>query len=315
MAGVLVVIATVSGIRPLAEVGLILGLIVGPAIFLARLGCRVVLTDSRQRGERGGTVFAPLWLVVFVVRSPVGQWFHPAFLVERPPRSAMVGVSARYAESLERRSPLLFFLAGVVLLLLLMVGSVVRFTVASIPRTTFWPLFPLAIALSLGGLVGLCPRLAERARWSAIVGGGFGTLGGIALITGLGALLVTAPPGPYPGNLGVVGAPFFLGLLAFVPAVGICGISGLRTGLLSRKVGALLLVIGLLQFGELVGAEVVFSSAGTSAPSGFYVLFETFVYGLIATAFVTIGYSLRNEAALAEREDKARASEFQAEAS
>lgn len=226
----------------------------------------------------------------------------------------MVNVSTGYGESLKRLSPLLFFLAGVVLFLLLGVGSVVRFTAVSIPRTAFWPLLPLAVALSLGGLVGLYPRLAERARYSAIVGGVFGLLGGIALAIGLGALLVTAPPGPYPGDLGVLGAPFFLGLLAFVLAAGIYGISGLRTGLLSRRIGALLLVIGLLQFGELIGAEVVFSSAGTSAPSGFYILFETAVYGVIATAFVTVGYSLRYEAALTEREDTTSASEFQADA-
>lgn len=226
----------------------------------------------------------------------------------------MVNVSTRYAESLERRSPLLFFLAGAVLFILLVVGSVVRFTAVSIPRTAFWPLFPLAVALSLGGLVGLYPRLAERARWSAMVGGAFGTLGGIAMVTGLGALLVATPPGPYPGNLGMLGAPFFVGLLAFVLAVGIYGLSGLRTGLLSRRIGALLLVMGLIQFGELIGAEVVFSSAGTSAPSGFYLLFETIAYGVIATALVTIGYSLRHHTDLIEREDTASTSELRAEA-
>lgn len=227
----------------------------------------------------------------------------------------MATINTRYVRSLERWGPTLFLLAGAVLFLLLVVGRVVRFTAVSIPRTAYWPLLPLAVALSLGGVVGLYPRLAERARWSAIIGGGFGLVGGIALIGGLGALLVASPPGPYPGNLGVLGAPFFLGLLAFVPAVGLYGLSGLRTGLLSRRIGGLLVLVGFLQFGELIGAEVLFSSAGTAAPSDFYVLFEIAVYGVIATAMVTIGYSLRHDATLTEREDTVSDPEIQTESS
>ncbi len=227
----------------------------------------------------------------------------------------MATLSTEWAESLERRSPTLFLVAGAVLFLLLVIGQVVRFTAVSIPRTAYWPLFPLAVALSLCGLVGLYPRLAERARWSAIIGGGFGLVGGIALIGGLGVLLVASPPGPYPSNLGVLGAPFFLGLFAFVTAVGICGIASLRTGALPRRIGGLLLLVGLLQFGELIGAEVVFSSAGTSAPSGFYVLFEIAIYGVIATAMVTIGHSLQHDPGLTEREDAVSDPELQVEAS
>lgn len=221
--------------------------------------------------------------------------------------------STRWRDSLEPWSPTLFLLSGGVLVALLAIGQTVRFTAASIPQTVYWPLLPLAVALSLGGLVGLYPRLAERARWSAIVGGVFGLLGALAQIAGLGALIIAPPPGPYPGNLGILGAPFFLGLLAFVLAVGIYGISGLRTGLFSRRIGALLLAIGLLQFGELIGAEVVFSSAGTSTPSEFYLLFEKAVYGVIAAALVTIGYSLRHEAALTERENTPSTTELQAD--
>lgn len=222
----------------------------------------------------------------------------------------MATLSTQCVGSLERWGPTLFLLAGAVHFLLLVVGRVVQFTAVSIPRTAYWPLFPLAVALSLGGLVGLYPRLAERARWSAIIGGGFGLVGGIALIGGLGTLFVASPPGPYPGNLGVLGAPFFLGLLAFVPAVGLYGLSGLRTGLLSRRVGALLVMVGLLQLVELFGAEVLFSSAGTAAPSDFYVLFELAVYGVIATAMVTIGYSLRHDATLTERDETVSAPEI-----
>lgn len=227
----------------------------------------------------------------------------------------MVSVSTRYAESIKRRSPLLFLLAGVVLFLLLVVGSVVRFTGVSIPRTAFWPLLPLAVALSLGGLLGLYPRLAERAWWWALFGGGFGVVGATLLIAGLGALLVVSPTGPYPGNLGLLGVPFFLGLLAFVPAVGIYGLLGLRTGTPSRSIGGLLLLVGLLQCGELIGAEVLFSSAGTSTPSGPYVLFETVVYSLIATTLVVVGYTLRRDIVQTEDDYTVSTRESQAEPS
>lgn len=209
----------------------------------------------------------------------------------------MAAIRTHCVESFDRWSSALFVLSGAVLFLLLVVGRIVRYTSTSIPRTAFWPLLPLAVALAMGGLVGLYPRLAEGARWPAVIGGGVGIFGGIALVGGLGALLVAAPPGPYPGNLGVLGVPFALGLLAFVFVVGLYGLSSLRTGILSRRVGAQLLFVGLLQFGELIGAVALFPSAGTSAPSDLYVLFEIAVYGIIATAMVSIGYSLRRESA------------------
>lgn len=222
-----------------------------------------------------------------------GLRFHPIILVARVKIHPMTPSSTRWRDSLERWSPTLFLLAGAVLVILLAIGQTVRFTTMSIPRTAYWPLFPLTFGLSLVGLLGLAPRMAERKRWSALVGAGFGVVGATMLFTGLGVLIVASPPGPYPGNLGVLGAPFFLGLLAFVPAAMIYGVLGLRTGIPSRRIGALLLLVGLLQFGELLGAEVVFSSAGTAAPNGSYILFEIIVFGVIATALTVVGYSLR----------------------
>lgn len=75
-AGVLIFIAAVTGFMPLAPVGLILGLVVGPAIFLARIGWRVVLVDPRQPGVRQWAAVTPLWLVVFVVLF-VGTFIGP----------------------------------------------------------------------------------------------------------------------------------------------------------------------------------------------------------------------------------------------
>lgn len=66
-AGVLVFIAALLDFMPLALIGLILGLAVGPAIFLARIGWRVGRVDPRQPGTRQWAMITPLWLVVFVV--------------------------------------------------------------------------------------------------------------------------------------------------------------------------------------------------------------------------------------------------------
>lgn len=66
-AGLLVFIAAVSGFMPLALVGLVLGLVVGPVLFLGRVGWRVVLTDPRRDGAGRWAFFTPLWLVVFIV--------------------------------------------------------------------------------------------------------------------------------------------------------------------------------------------------------------------------------------------------------
>lgn len=207
----------------------------------------------------------------------------------------MASSDTRWRDSVERWSPALFILAGVALWLLLAIGLAVRHTSTSAPRTAFWPLFPLAVALALLGLLGLAPRFVERARWPAIVGAGFAAVGAVLLVGGLGVLLVVSPPGPYPGSLGPLGAPFFLGLIAFVPAAVIYGVLGLQAGIPSQGVGGLLLLVGLLQFGELLGAEVLFARAGTAAPSESYVLFEIVIYAVIATAMVVVGYSLRRE--------------------
>lgn len=212
----------------------------------------------------------------------------------------MTAMAERFSRTVERLSPTLFRLAGSLLLLLLVVGAAVRFSAVAIPRTAFWPLFPLAIALALGGLVGLYPRVARSARWSARVGGGLGALGVVLLLGGLSVLLMVSPPGPYPGSLGVLGAPFFLGLLVSVPATGLYGLSGLRTGSLSRRIGALLLLVALLQLGELVGAQLLFASAGTATPSLVFLVFEIVVYGAIATALVAVGSSLRGDVAATE---------------
>lgn len=66
-AGVLVFIAAVSGFMPLAPVGLILGLAVGPLLFLGRIGWRTLLVDPRDPGPQQWHVFTSVWLLVFVV--------------------------------------------------------------------------------------------------------------------------------------------------------------------------------------------------------------------------------------------------------
>jgi hypothetical protein len=65
-AGFVLFIGAVTGVEALGFVGLILGLAVGPVIFLARIGWRVIQINTLQGGEDRWAVFTPLWLLVFV---------------------------------------------------------------------------------------------------------------------------------------------------------------------------------------------------------------------------------------------------------
>lgn len=209
----------------------------------------------------------------------------------------------------------MFLVAGPIVLVVLTVELVRWLTGVAIPEVVYWPLFPLGLGLSLVGLVGLYPRLVGAARRSALAGLVLGLFGVVALLGGTAVLVVTAPAGPYPENLGALGVAFLLGLLAFVPAFGVYGIAGLRTGTPSRQIGALLLVISLVQFVELLGALFVFPSAGgVTAPSVSFVVFEVVTYGVIVTALMSVGYALRRGAAPTELEDAVSAADSWAEA-
>lgn len=223
--------------------------------------------------------------------------------------------STRRWDSLEPWSPTLFLVAGPLVLVVLTVELIRWLTGVTIPEVAYWPLFPLGMGLSLVGLIGLYPSLVGRARRLALTGLALGLLGVVALLGGTAVLVVTAPPGPYPGNLGVPGIAFLLGLLVFVPAFGLYGVAALRTGTPSRRIGALLLVVSLVQFVELLGALFVFPSAdGAIAYSASYLLFETVTYGTIVTAMITVGYTLGREAAPNEFNDPVSAADSLADA-
>lgn len=58
--------ALFTGIEALGAVGSILGFIVGPVIFFARIGWRAVTTNPMRGDEAAWAFFAPLWLLVFI---------------------------------------------------------------------------------------------------------------------------------------------------------------------------------------------------------------------------------------------------------
>lgn len=198
-------------------------------------------------------------------------------------------------ESLERTSPTLFLAAGLLVLIAVVLAGVRGWTSASIPYIVFWSFLPLGFALSLAGLVGLHPSLVDRAPRSAKVGTGFAVFGVVVLLVGCAGLLVTAPSGPYPENLGALGPPFFFGFLAVVPAFAASGIASLRTATPSRRIGGLLLAVALLQFGEMFGAIIV-SPLLEGGHHGSLV-FQVVVYGLATATFLALGYGLRMQAA------------------
>lgn len=208
-------------------------------------------------------------------------------------------------ESLERLSPTLFLAAGPLVLIAVVLAGVRGFTSFSVPYIVFWPFLPLGFALSLAGLVGLHTCLVDRAPRSTKIGTGFALFGVVVLLVGLAGLLVTAPPGPYPENLGALGSPFFFGFLAVVPAFAAYGIASLRTSTPSQRIGGLILAVGLLQFGEMFGPIIVRPILGGGHHGS--LVFQVVVYGLVTAAFLSLGYGLRTEAASTAPTDTADA--------
>lgn len=206
----------------------------------------------------------------------------------------------------ERRTAALFHLAGASLLIVLTVTTFEQATGTAIPDIAYWPLFPFGVAIALAGLVGLYPRLAERAPSAAKIGTGLAIAGVVVLLGGLAVLLATAPSGSYPASLGPIGAPFLLGLFVFVLAFGAYGIGGLRTPPASRGADTLLLGVALVQLLELAGALVVFPAAGARASGqpGWYLVFEVVTYGVIIAALFGIGYALQRGATAPEADER-----------
>lgn len=195
-------------------------------------------------------------------------------------------------ESLERWSPKLFLIAGGLLVLAAIaagvnaVNGVARSPVGSVVG-------PVGLAISFVGLLGLYPRVADRTPWLARAGAVFAVVGivGYAGISvgNFVSLLGGNPEGP-PGWATVFVPALVLGtLIGFLSF----GAASLRTNVLSRTIGLLLVVPPAIFIVMLVG-EIV----------GYTPVWDNFVLTTgQALALLGLGYTLRTEGTLTGRSE------------
>lgn len=206
-------------------------------------------------------------------------------------------VPTRAWGALERWSAEAFLLAGVLLLASPAHVGLELFMNVPLPSWLVASVVVPGLIATLVGLVGLYPRIADRAPRMASLGGLFTTLAGTILVVLLGWILgnsvLTA------ASEMAIGAPpdvAFLGLavtmtLAFV----LFGTASLRVAVPSRLVGALLLSFAL-PWTVIIAAKPVY---GSTFP-GWLTLA---IYGPIPVVMLATGYTLRIESAPPAREN------------
>lgn len=208
----------------------------------------------------------------------------------------MVGVSTPQWEALERWSPTLFLIAGVVLVVYATFNGIVAFTDVT-SRTVKDVTGPAGFVFGFVGLLGLYPTIAGRSPRLARAGAVSAVLGAVGFSTitlqGLARLAGVEPPA-------------WLGIFVLVAAIGMVsgflsfGAGTLRTDVHSRALGLLLLAPATI-FAVMVTQAVLFAQWGlfsetTMAWSAFT------ISGGQALAYLVIGYSLRTGLTTAERE-------------
>lgn len=197
----------------------------------------------------------------------------------------------RTLEPLERQSAPAFLLTGVLVL-----GSLVAPIVLGALTERSWVaglvLVSLAVLTASVGLLGLYPRVNDRAPRSALAGAGAATVAGVAalgLLALVGVALVgevlvgrsVSDPGGAFALLGLsMAGGFALGLLLF-------GVATRRTGTPSRAVGGLLTAGGAALLVPVV-VELLGPALGVSTPP--WLLFP--VIGGVAVDAALIGYVL-----------------------
>lgn len=188
---------------------------------------------------------------------------------------------------LDRHSPRLFLVAGVLLVGYATLNGVTAVTGAPVEPN----LFEVGYAVGFLALLGLYPRVADRQPWLARAGAAAALLGALAIaaftVRGLAVLAgvadVTAPNTVFIG-MALVG--FVLGYIAF-------GAASLRAGALSRTTGLALLVPG-----AIVVLMLAHIAAGLDSPATAFVISAG-----QAMAHLAIGATLLAEGESTETED------------
>lgn len=208
----------------------------------------------------------------------------------------MGSASAWQVESLERWSPTLFLVAGVLLVGYATLNGVAAFTDVAYP-TVEDVVGPAGFALGFLGLLGLYPTFAEespRLARAGAVGAALGAVGFSAIT--LGGLVVLAG-GESPSWTAVSVLLATIGMIAGYLSF---AVASARVELQPRTVGYLLSVPAVV-FAVMLSQAILFARFGLF--SGTTMAWSAFAISSgQAVAHVSIGYSLRRRITPNERE-------------
>lgn len=147
----------------------------------------------------------------------------------------------------------------------------------------------LGIIVSFGGIVGMYPRVADRAPRSAIGGVLFGafTFASQVVWVVVSAVTLTWPThlAPELGYSSILGLFWAVGLVVYPLAFAVFGIAGVRAGIFSRTVSYLLLTPLAIWVLGAVGSQYLGEYAGPLGSAGVTPL-------AMASIFLAIGYRL-----------------------
>jgi hypothetical protein len=197
----------------------------------------------------------------------------------------MKEVSASW-RSLGQWSPALFFAAGGLMLIQVLLIGLRKYNVASFSELLIAPPAIAALVAGIIGLIGLHPRIAGRAPRLACAGAGSALAAGMILCVLaawlIGSGLMGGIPQPPPGWFLAAIATF---MLAFIMAFILSSAASLRDDGSIRTVGYLLLV-PVISWGMILVVGIVTSMSEA-------LLLDFYTNGLISLAFLAIGYILK----------------------
>ena len=191
---------------------------------------------------------------------------------------------------LERWSPTLFLVSGVILIAFATSMAAIGLMDMSLPRSVF---AGAGFTLAFLGLLGLYPGLADRSPRLARAGAVFAVLGALGFTVTF--VIATA-------EFGGIAPPAWIGPLQILNIIGLLlgfsvfGVGILRTDMHANLLGGFLLVPAVVFAVNLVRVVIL----GAWTPS-----WAPFVLGsLQALAMLSIGYSLRTESTTTERVER-----------
>lgn len=189
--------------------------------------------------------------------------------------------SSGVLNTLERESPTLFLVGGVVLIAFAASLAAIGLMDMSVPRNLF---AGAGFTLAFLGLLGLYPGLADRSPWLARAGAGFAVLGAVGFtltfVLGIAELVEIFLPA-------WVEAVQLLNIGGIILGFLLIGVASLRTDAHKRSLGVLLLAPAVVFAVNLARVAVLGAWKPAWAP--------LLLGSLQALAMLAIGYSLRAE--------------------